>query len=188
MKYELHQAHLLLLDMEEEIEVRDIPGWEGKYAATKDGRIWSHKRKIFLKPFDNGHGYLAVKLYKNSKQKNALISRLVALAWVPIPEELQNEEHLDVAHLDDNPKNNYYTNLAWQTRSQNLDTDSFRERNKIREYSKIRCVETGDIFPSQAAAARWVGVHQYTMNRVIAGEVHTAKGYHFERYYDENLS
>lgn len=184
-KYELHQAHLLLLDMEEDVEMKDIPDWEGLYAITRDGRVWSYRRKLFMKPFDNGHGYLAVKLYKNGKQKNALINRLVALTWVPIPEELQGQR-LDVAHLDSNKLNNHYTNLAWQTRAQNLDTDSFREKTRIREYSKIKCIETGEIFPSQAAAARWAGVHQYSVNRVIKGEVKTAGGYHFERYYDEN--
>lgn len=181
--YELHQAHLLLLDMEEDIEMKDIPGWEGLYAITKDGRVWSYRRKLFMKPFDNGHGYYAIKLFRDGKLKNALIHRLVAQAWVLVPLDLQGQK-LDVAHLDNNPKNNHYTNLEWQTRSQNLDTDSFREKTRIREYSKIRCVETGDIFPSQAAAARWAGVHPYAVNRVIKGEVKTAGGYHWERYYE----
>lgn len=28
--------------------MRDIPGFEGEYAATSCGKIWSHKSKRFL--------------------------------------------------------------------------------------------------------------------------------------------
>lgn len=183
MNYELHKMHLLLLDMEEQEELKDIPGWEGLYAATKDGRIWSHRRKIFLKPFDNGHGYMCVKLYKDGKMKNGRIHKLVALTYIPIPEELEGQV-LDVAHLDDNRAHNHYTNLSWQTREQNIDTDSFREKIKHRERTKIICVETGDIFDNQAEAARWLGVCRHNINNVILGKQKTAKGYHFERYYE----
>lgn len=30
--------------------MRDIPGYEGLYAATSCGRIWSYRTKKFLKP------------------------------------------------------------------------------------------------------------------------------------------
>lgn len=186
MNYELHQAHLLLLDMEEDIEMKDIPGWEGEYAATKTGRIWSYKHKKFLSPYIS-NGYMCVKLCRNSKKKTGRVNILTALAWVPIPEELQGEEQLDVAHGDDNRANNYYTNLYWKTRAQNLDTDSFREKSKVKKFTKIRCIETGEIFASQAAAARWAGIHAYGINSVLFGRQKTAGGYHWERYYD-NLS
>lgn len=28
--------------------MRDIPGYEGEYAVTSCGKVWSHKRKKFL--------------------------------------------------------------------------------------------------------------------------------------------
>jgi hypothetical protein len=34
--------------------MRDIPGYEGLYAVTEDGKVWSYKFKKFLAPFDNG--------------------------------------------------------------------------------------------------------------------------------------
>ena len=183
-KYELHKAHLLLLDMEEEIEMQDIPGYEGLYAITKDGRVWSYEYQRFMKPFGNGHGYCCVRLTKNYKTKNKRINRLVAMTYIPIPEELKGQK-LDVAHLDSDPKNNHYLNLAWQTRKQNLDTDSFREKAKIKRFTKIKCVETGEIFKSQAEAAREMGIGRYNINNVLMGKQQTAGGYHFERYYDE---
>jgi hypothetical protein len=64
--------------MEEEVEMKNVPGWEDRYAITRDGRVWSHRRQRFMKPFDNGHGYMCVKLYRDGKLKNALVSVLVA--------------------------------------------------------------------------------------------------------------
>lgn len=29
--------------------MKDIPGYENLYAATEEGLIWSHRKKIFLK-------------------------------------------------------------------------------------------------------------------------------------------
>ena len=34
--------------------MRDIPGYEGLYAVTSCGKVWSHKFKKFMAPFDNG--------------------------------------------------------------------------------------------------------------------------------------
>jgi hypothetical protein len=45
--------------------MRDIPGYEGIYAATSCGKIWSYKRQKFLKPCIVGSGYLEVVLCKN---------------------------------------------------------------------------------------------------------------------------
>jgi len=30
--------------------MKDIPGYEGRYAATEDGRVWSHISGKFLRP------------------------------------------------------------------------------------------------------------------------------------------
>jgi hypothetical protein len=49
--------------------MKDIPGYKGLYAATSCGRIWSHRRKIFLKPYDDGFGYWKVDLRKNGVRK-----------------------------------------------------------------------------------------------------------------------
>lgn len=45
--------------------MRDIKDYEGLYAVTSCGKVYSYKRKKFLRPFDNGYGYLKVNLYKD---------------------------------------------------------------------------------------------------------------------------
>ena len=34
--------------------MKDIKGYEGLYAITSCGRVWSYKRKKFLSPGNNG--------------------------------------------------------------------------------------------------------------------------------------
>ena len=45
--------------------MKDIKGYEGLYAVTEDGQIWSYRSKKFLKPNKNTSGYLYVILYKD---------------------------------------------------------------------------------------------------------------------------
>lgn len=157
--------------------MKDIPGWEKEYSITEDGRVWSKLNKKFRAPFDNGHGYLCIDLFSGGRKRQYRINRLVAMTYLGKPEEGQNI----VGHKDDNPANNYYLNLFWTTQKENLDTEHFREKQKVKLFTKIRCVETGEIFESQAAAARWAGIHKYGINNVLHGKQKTAGGYHWER-------
>jgi hypothetical protein len=58
--------------------MRDIKGYEGLYAVTSCGKVWSYRSKKFLKPYDNGFGYLYVNLNNDGKKKQFKIHRLVA--------------------------------------------------------------------------------------------------------------
>ena len=92
--------------------MKDIPGYEGLYAATSCGKIWSYKRKQFLKGRDNGHGYLKVYL---SNRKCFFIHRLVAMTYLTNPNNLS-----DVNHRDGNIRNNALTNLEWTSHQENV--------------------------------------------------------------------
>ena len=98
--------------MEEEyFQQRDIPGYDGWYQATTDGRIWSCRTGKFLSPRDDGHGYLLV----NLSGKTTSIHRLVALTWI----ENSRDDANKVDHIDRNPLNNQVENLRWLTHSEN---------------------------------------------------------------------
>ena len=170
----------LLEQAEEEIEMKDIPGYEGKYAVTADGRVWSYYSQIFLSLNDNGRGYLYAHLNKNGKTKLKRVNRLVAEAFVEKPEGWQPS--WDAAHEDDNPYNNKSSNLKWKTRKENIDTEHFRKSHKSRGKCPVVCVETGEVYPSQAAAARDLGLCQRNISSVINGELKTTGGYHFIRF------
>lgn len=166
--------------------MKDIPGHEGRYAATDDGRIYSHLTKQFLSQFDNGWGYMYVQLTENGKTKPYRVNRLVALAWLPQP--LGKNV---VGHKDDNRKNNDITNLYWTTQKENVQNGQWKELQdaKGKKHVKVQCVETGEVFKNMGQAAKSVGVCRANIANAVYGRQHTAGGYHWVRVVenDENI-
>lgn len=62
----------------------------------------------------DGNGYAMIILHKNKQLTPIKIHRLVALLFVPNPENKPM-----VNHKDGNKMNSYYKNLEWVTRSEN---------------------------------------------------------------------
>lgn len=94
--------------------MRDIEGYEGLYAVTSCGKVWSYKSKKFLKPFPNNWGYLQVKLCKDGKKKNYYIHRLVGQAFIPNPDNLETIDHINWKITENN-----VNNLQWLSREEN---------------------------------------------------------------------
>ena len=95
---------------------RDIPGYEGFYQVSDLGNIRSIRfNKIRnMKSWDS-NGYRAVELYLNNNGYTVGIHRLVALAFIPNPENKP-----EVNHKDRNRSNNNVENLEWVTQSENV--------------------------------------------------------------------
>lgn len=92
---------------------KEIKDWVGSFVSNK-GRI-SSSRKENRPLYDNGDGYLCVKLSRNKVSKNFAVHRLVCQAFVP---QVQGKN--EVNHIDGNKKNNKASNLEWSTRSENI--------------------------------------------------------------------
>ena len=88
--------------------MKDIKNYEGLYAITPEGEVWSYKRKKFLKPYTIRGGYLQVKLLKDNEEKQYYVHRLVAEAYLPNLENLPQ-----INHRDENKTNNCLQNLEW---------------------------------------------------------------------------
>lgn len=160
--------------------MKDISNYEGLYAVTSCGKVWSYRSKKFLKAFDNGHGYLCVGLQDLwGNRKVYKIHRLVAQAYIENPEGKPQVDHIDGCRT-----HNWCSNLRWTTGKENIGYTSFVGKNKC--FSRIRCVETGEIYKSCADAGRQIGIHPYGINSVLNGKQKTAGGYHWERYYEKN--
>ena len=97
-------------------QLRYISGYEGQYSASKDGKIFSHKRNRFLNPV-NLKGYKRVKLRdfnNNQKVSNKLVHRLIAETFLDNP-----NNKLEVNHINNKRDDNRIENLEWATRSEN---------------------------------------------------------------------
>jgi len=92
----------------------DIKGYED-YQIYPDGRVWSKKTKKFLKAYDNGHGYLYLKISCKLKiKKSFYIHRLVAEHYIHNPE---NKKEVD--HINRNRSDNTFENLRWISHQDN---------------------------------------------------------------------
>ncbi|AGQ74983.1 endodeoxyribonuclease [Salmonella enterica subsp. enterica serovar Lubbock] len=103
---------------------KDIAGYEGKYAVTTDGRVYSHSRvddggKLrkgrWLKPNVDGYGYLQVSLYSEGVAKKHKVHRLVAETFIDNKKLCPQVNHKNGIKTDNN-----VSNLEWVTAQQNI--------------------------------------------------------------------
>lgn len=94
---------------------KQIEGFEGRYEVSDTGRVRSITRKniIYRKPVTNAGGYLKVQLRKGGKVRGFYVHRLVAAAFIGIP------DGMTVNHLDGDKANNRVENLEVCTRGEN---------------------------------------------------------------------
>lgn len=137
-----------------------VPGYEGHYEVSSMGRVRSvdritpHPRnksmclprrgRILRWEFDK-YGYPVVTLSRESKTKTFKIHRIVALAFIPNPDNLPQVDHKNNLKYDNRPEN-----LRWCTTQQN--TAWRDEKNR----PQVLCKETGAKFKNSYDAAAWV--------------------------------
>lgn len=95
--------------------MQPIKDYEGKYYVTSQGDVVNAKGDTLKPTINKKIGYKTVSLWKNNKGSSKTIHRLVALAYLPNPNNLP-----EVNHIDGNKLNNHVDNLEWVTRSENM--------------------------------------------------------------------
>lgn len=118
-------------------------GYEGMYAASYDGEIWSYKSGTAKKMaggiiYDKKRGYTTYRMvcfYKEGKTNVLYFHRLIAEAWIPNPENKPQ-----VNHIDHNKLNNHVSNLEWVTPSEN--TIAMYGQEGMVEKIKVKSEET----------------------------------------------
>lgn len=100
---------------------RPVPGFEGRYEVSDDGRVaslptrtWPTRRILAVVLAKRG-GYPSVVLRANGKQYARKVHRLVCEAFNGAPPP----NRVVVRHLDGDKTNNTPGNLAWGTHSEN---------------------------------------------------------------------
>lgn len=155
--------------------MKDIPGYEGLYAATEDGKIYSYKKKDFIDPHSYNNGYKQIQLHKDGKVKNYRWHRLIAMTFIPNPDNLPQ-----VNHKDENKDNNRVENLEWCTQEHNINHGTRNERTSSKNKKRVRCIETEEIFESVNAAAAKAGVCASTMSMHLHGHKKSCAGLHWQ--------
>lgn len=157
--------------------MRDIIGYEGLYAITSCGKVWSYTSQKFLKQSTNKKGYKVVKLSKGGIVKNFRVNRLVALAYIDNtdPERLPH-----VGHLDDIKEHNYVSNLYWTNEKENNNHGAHNEKVSKAKSKPVVCVETGEIFENATKAAEAINRSLPCISRCLKNENYTCANLHWQ--------
>lgn len=190
---------------------KDVVGYEGYYQVSNRGRVKGLKYTLLvgccfktlperiLKPNKNKFGYYYVVLHKNRKPKTWKIHRLVALAFIPNPENKPCIDHIDTIRT-----NNNIENLRWCTHSENMNNPISKPkilknaeiaRKKMlqnkEKYDEIRlksvrkpilCLETNIIYESITKASKELNINLSSIAQCLKGirNRKTAGGYHWK--------
>ena len=170
---------------------KDIAQYEEYYQVSNLGRVRSVERIVhqqgrgkafdglrksyIIKPRVQNGGYLLVWLSKNGKVKAFSVHRLVACAFIA-PVDGKNY----VNHKDGNKENNCVSNLEWCTKSENQ-KHAYHVLKRSTNAKPIRCVDTGEVFPSCKEASMITGINVSSINHAVRGLNKHAGGLKWER-------
>lgn len=128
---------------------KTIDGYRGLYKISNKGEIKSLISNTILKPCIV-NGYERVNLYKKSEIKQFKVHRLVAIAFIPNPENKPCIDHINGDRVD-----NRVENLRWVTHKENANNLI----TKARTYHKsVICIETDIIYYSANEAQKFTGI------------------------------
>lgn len=168
---------------------KPIPGYEGLYEVSNFGRVRSLRfGKIrIIKSHKDKLGYRHIRLIKDEKRKMYLVHRLVAMAFIPNPDNLPI-----INHKDENPDNNSSENLEWCTYQYNNAyghhgeklsksiTGTINRKGTSKIVLQID-IETGQIieeYPSTRECGR-NGFDQSAVSKCCRGKLKQYKGFIF---------
>lgn len=177
---------------------KDVEGYEGLYKVSSLGRVYSVPRKFTRgnqkvahygkvidldSSYEDKDGYFRIVLVKDTKTWDVYVHRLVALNFIPNPDNLPQ-----VNHRDGNKKNNKVSNLEWCTNTENTQ-HSYRtglRKHMVRNNPNAIPVRSSEglEFESIASAARYYDVDPELLRVFIRGQSKSCKGLSSSIYFD----
>ena len=148
-----------------------IDGFEN-YEVSNLGRVRNIKSGRILKPRLH-NGYLRLCLYKNNKNKDLLLHRIIATAFIDNPDEKPQ-----VNHIDENKLNNDLSNLEWCTERENAIHGTRIKRIAEKNFKKVIQLDLNDNvlneFESIKQAERETGIFATSISACCNGKVKRA--------------
>ena len=159
---------------------KDIQGYEGLYQVSNLGTVKScyfRKSEKILKPRKNHYGYLRFNLYKNGKSKTISAHKLVAVTFIPNPENKPQVDHINAVKTD-----NTIENLRWVSAKENirnpLNMAHLRDKYNPKAH-KVKNTDTNEIFYTVKEASIKYNVSYSSIIQAIKKKGKSS-GYHWE--------
>lgn len=151
---------------------RNVVHYEGLYEVSNLGRV-RNKDGHIMAQFNNGNGYMQLSLTKFGKSYHEYVHRLVAMAFIPNPDNKPQVDHRDTVR-----SNNEVSNLRWVTASENdLNECTVEKKRHSNSCKQVQCIETGKIYFSTSEVARQFGLKGIRDH--LMGKSKSFAGYHW---------
>lgn len=162
------------------VEWKQIEGYEN-YFVSNTGLVINTKSGRLLKPKNTYDGYCEIRLYKDKDNSKCVrVHRLVALAFVPNPDDLET-----IDHINGNKKDNRAENLRWLSRYDNLkrfwdEQATEEQKTRLANRKPVKCLENGVVYDSIKQAAEELGLNRASLVAALTKKTNKLHGYHFE--------
>lgn len=160
-------------------EWKEVDGFSG-YFVSNLGRVKSYRQSkdgLVLKQRLSKKGYCVTTMSDDNKKKHCVqVHRIVLKTFNPV----DNMDHLEVNHKDENKTNNNLTNLEWVTHLENVRHGTGHQRAVEPQKMKIKCLENGIVYNSMKEASDDLNINYGNISRHCSGRLKTAGGFNFE--------
>lgn len=125
---------------------KDIPGYDGIYQASDIGRFKSFMyhngtNVRIMKQHVTKKGYLGFGMYKDKKRGSFQAHRMVAITFIPNPDNLPEVNHIgEKDGIKGNKKDNRVISLIWSTHDDNIShavEHSLMQKGEVSHQAKL---------------------------------------------------
>ena len=157
-----------------------INNQETFYSVSNLGRVRNDKTKTFLGGTVNNNGYQMVHL-RQRIDKYCSVHRLVMKAFCPC----ENQDDLEINHIDGNKLNNTLSNLEWVNRIENMRAYRSNSIGKCYQYD----LEGNFIqeFENFTEASKALSLDAYSIWRCLREEYQHLDKFQFKSYYKDKI-